>query len=80
MFGEKHDLAHELPEFKDRIHELKMHDAHFARLFEQYNEVEHEVHRIEQGVENTSDDYLETRKRERLHLKDQLVAMLRAAD
>ena len=24
MFGEKHDLIHELPEFKDRIHELKM--------------------------------------------------------
>ena len=80
MFGEKHDLAHELPEFKDRIHELKMNNAHFARLFDQYNEVEHEVHRIEQGVENTSDDYLETRKRERLHLKDQLVAMLRDAD
>ncbi len=77
MFGEKHDLVHEFPEYRDRIHELKMSDAHFARLFDQYHEVEHEVHRIEQGVETPSDDYLESRKRERLHLKDQLLALLR---
>ncbi len=76
MFGEKHDLVHELPEHRDRIHELKMHDAHFARLFDQYHEVEHEVHRIEQGIENTSDEYLETKKKERLHLKDQLLGII----
>jgi uncharacterized protein YdcH (DUF465 family) len=78
MFGEKHDLVHEFPEYKDKIHELKTTDQKFARLFEEYHEVEHEVHRIEEGVENTSDEYLEERKKIRLNLKDQLLAMLKA--
>ena len=77
MFGEKHDLIHEFPEFKDKIHELKMSNSHFAELFEQYHEVEHEVHRIEEGIETTSDEYLEERKKIRLNLKDQLFEMLK---
>lgn len=76
MSLEKHDLVHELPEYRDAIHHLKMNDRHFARLFEQYHEVEHEVHRIEQGVETPSDDYVEQQKKQRLHLKDQLHTML----
>ena len=76
MLGEKHDLVHELPEYKDKIHELKTHNAHFARLFEEYHNLDHEVHRIEEGVESTSDEYLEERKKMRLSLKDQLFKML----
>ena len=74
----KHDLIHEFPEFREKIHGLKMSDAHFARLFTQYHEVDHEVHRIETGAVAASDDHLETCKQKRLHLKDQLYAMLRA--
>jgi len=76
MTLEKHDLHHEFPEFKDAIHDLKISDAHFAKLFEQYHDVDHEIHRIETGAENTSDDYLEERKKQRLNLKDELFAML----
>ena len=76
MFGEKHDLVHELPEFKEAIHELKMNDAHFARLFKEYHELDHEVLRIEENVETTSDDFLESRKKVRLNLKDNLLKML----
>ena len=75
---EKHDLVHELPEYREKIHELKMSDAHFARLFEEYHEVDHEVHRIETGAENTSDEYLEERKKLRLKLKDDLFRMLQS--
>jgi len=78
MFGEKHDLLHEFPEHKDKIHELKLSNAHFAKLFEQYHEVEHEVRRIEEGNETTSDDYLEQKKKERLKLKDDLFAIITA--
>ncbi|MCG8669851.1 MAG: YdcH family protein [Pseudomonadales bacterium] len=74
---EKHDLLHELPESKEAIHTLKMNNNHFARLFEEYHEVDHEIHRIETGAENTSDEYLETKKKERLSLKDQLFAMIK---
>jgi len=73
---EKHDLHHEFPEFGEEIRELKMNDAHFARLFDQYHEIDHEVNRIEQGVENTSDEYLEQLKVKRLKLKDELYIML----
>ncbi len=77
MLNEKHDLIHELPEHRDTIHRLKMSNNHFAKLFDEYHEVDHEVHRIETGVENTSDDYLEERKKQRLHLKDELYKMIR---
>ncbi|WP_100639272.1 YdcH family protein [Marinobacter salexigens] len=74
---EKHDLAHDLPESKETIHTLKTSDQHFAKLFETYHDLDHEVYRIEQGVETTSDEYLEEQKKKRLSLKDQLYAMIR---
>lgn len=75
---EKHDLIHELPEHREKIHELKMNNAHFSRLFGQYHDVDHAVHRIETGAENTSDEELEVLKKERLHLKDQLFAIIKS--
>lgn len=74
---EKHDLIHEFPEYKEQIHQLKMTDTHFLKLFNQYHEVDHEVHRIEVGAETTSDDYLDSKKKERLHLKDSLYVILK---
>ncbi len=79
MLTEKHDLIHELPEHRETIHRLKMDNAHFARMFDEYHEVDHEVHRIETGIENTSDEYLEERKKLRLHLKDELYRMIQQA-
>jgi len=72
----KHDLVHELPEHRDAIHYLKMNDRHFAKLFKKYHEVDHEVHRIEEGVETPSDDYTDAQKKQRLHLKDQLHSII----
>ncbi len=78
MFAEHHDLLHELPEYRDKIHELKIADPHFAKLFAEYHEVDHEVYRIEQGIETPSDDYTEELKKRRLALKDSLFQMLQA--
>lgn len=77
MSIEKHDLVHELPEYKEKIHQLKIEDRHFAKLFDEYHEVDHEIHRLEMGIENSSDAHVESRKKQRLHLKDQMVAMLK---
>ena len=74
---EKHDLHHEFPEFESRIHELKMNNQHFARLFEEYHTINREIRRIEEGVEKTADEYLEELKKQRLSHKDQLYDMLR---
>ncbi len=77
MLNEKHDLVHELPEHRDTIHNLKMTNLHFSRLFEEYHEIDHEIHRIETGVTNTSDEYLHERKKMRLQLKDELFQMIK---
>jgi len=79
MLNEKHDLIHELPEYRDIIHTLKTSNNHFSRLFDEYHKVDHEVHRIETGVENTSDEYLEEKKKQRLHLKDELFQLIKNA-
>lgn len=75
---ENHSLANEFPEHKERIHELKISDMHFLRLFNEYHDVDKEVHHFESGAEATSDEHLETLKVKRLHLKDQLFALLNA--
>ena len=77
MHIEQHDLAHEFPEFKDAIHNLKMTNNHFARLFGEYQDVEKEVRRIEQDIELVSDEIAEDLKKKRLSLKDELYTMLK---
>ncbi len=77
MLGEKHDLVHELPEYKDRIHELKLSNRHFAKLFEEYDEIDHQVRRCETEVEVHAHDFVEELKKKRLALKDELFRMLR---
>jgi uncharacterized protein len=76
MLNEKHDLLHELPEHRDSIHKLKMTNTHFSQLFDEYHIVNNEIHRIESGIENTADDYLEQQKKRRLQLKDELYRMI----
>jgi uncharacterized protein YdcH (DUF465 family) len=78
MLGESHDLFHEFPEYKNRIAELKAADAQFATLYDEYHTVNDEVERIELQIETPSDFYTETLKKKRLHLKDEIYAVLRA--
>lgn len=73
---EKHDLLHEFPEFQEKIHQLKIENNHFRKLFDEYHEVEHAVHRIKTGAEHTSDEVLNGLKTKLLHLKDELFTML----
>lgn len=76
MFGEKHDLVSEFPEHKDRIHDLKQSDRHFSRLADKYTNVDQEIYRIEQGAQTPPDDYTEQLKKQRLQLKDELLAII----
>jgi hypothetical protein len=78
MSVEHHDLIHELPELKDRIHELKMSDAHFRRLFDEYHELTREVEKMEDEITPVSSQVEEGAKVRRLHLKDELYRMLTA--
>ncbi len=71
-----HPLVKELPELKDKIHEMKMNDHHFHRLMERYEEVDKHIFRIESDEEPTSDVYVTDLRKERLKLKDELYGML----
>ena len=73
---ENHDLIHEFPELREKIHELKISNNHFRRLFDDYHSSDHDVHRVESGVEPTSDEVLNEMRRKRLALKDELYRLL----
>lgn len=74
--GHHHDLAHEFPEYKDAIHALKESDRHFRTLFERYHEVDKKIARSEARIELMSEIEEESHRKERLKLKDQLLAIL----
>lgn len=76
MLGEKHDLIHELPEYKSRIQALKQSDRHFVRLFNLYHEIDQKVRNLEETQSPTSDEFIESLKKERLHLKDELFSII----
>lgn len=71
------DLSHEFPEFKDAIHELKINDAHFSRLYEKYTELSQKIHKSEQRLELMSEHDEEVLRKERVKIKDELYSMLK---
>lgn len=79
MLGENHDLFHEFPEYRERIAELQAANPGFAHLYDDYHRINGEVERIELQIETPSDYYTETLKKQRLHLKDEIYAILRKA-
>ncbi|KND21203.1 hypothetical protein ADZ37_01590 [Pannonibacter phragmitetus] len=73
-----HELHEEFPEAAGALHALKLSNAHFAKLADDYHEVNRELHRIESGIAPASDEATEDLKKKRLQLKDQIAAMLAA--
>ncbi len=71
-----HELAEEFPEHVETMHRLKMENAHFARLFEEYHEVNRAVHRAEARVDTLDEAAEEALRRNRLRLKDEVWGIL----
>lgn len=76
MVVEHHDLAHEFPQYKERIHQLKIENHHFARLFDEYNALTKRIEALENNGVPVADETIEEMKKQRLALKDELYAML----
>ena len=72
----RHDLLHEFPEYQEKIHQMKVEDDHFRELFDEYDELEHEVHRINTGVDIVTDEYTHVLKARTLFIKDEIFSML----
>ena len=80
MILEHHKFAKEFPEFKERIHELKVKDTEFAALMKEYDETDDEIYRIENDIETPSDLYTEALKMKRVELKDKLFKMVSSSE
>jgi uncharacterized protein YdcH (DUF465 family) len=65
---DNHPLARDFPEYRQQIHQLKLANAHFVRLHEQYETLDREIIRAEEGL-----------KMQRVRLKDELHQMLAQA-
>lgn len=69
------------PEYRDLITELKQNDAHFQRLFEEHNALDEEITNLEKNpVASHRHDEIENKKKQKLHLKDELYQILLKAD
>ena len=77
---DKHDLLHVFPEYQTKIHELKLENHHFKKLFDEYDEVEHEIRRLNAGVELASDPIMHAKKAKLLHIKDAIFAILASSN
>ncbi|MCP5266755.1 MAG: YdcH family protein [Burkholderiaceae bacterium] len=76
QYVDNHPLGKDFPEMRDAIHQMKTNNSHFSKLFDEYEAIDREVVRAEQGVDHVSDLMLEEMKMKRVHLKDELYGML----
>ena len=73
----KHDLLHEFPEKKEKIHELKTTNTHFRKIFDEYHQTDHDIHSIESGATPTTDEHLNELRMKRVNLKDSVYTYLK---
>ncbi|MDB2618876.1 DUF465 domain-containing protein [Litoricolaceae bacterium] len=73
---EHHCLSQEFPELKERIHDMKLSNAHFKKLHDEYTELSKQIENMITEVTPASNITEETLKSQRVHLKDQLYGML----
>lgn len=78
MQFDHHPFLQDHPELQDTIRELKKTNVHFAKLLREYEGLDIEIGRAESEVPGylMSDIDLEQLKKEKLKLKDELIAML----
>lgn len=78
MNPDHHDLIHEFPQYRDKIHTLRAGNAHFAKLFDEYDIVTRKIELLEGEGIPVADETFEELKMKRVKLKDDLYAMLTA--
>lgn len=74
-----HELTDEFPAEVERIHELKEANAHFAKLVDEYQELNRAVYLAETKVQPTDDFHEGELRKKRAALKDEIWAILKAA-
>ena len=76
MHVDHHDLANEFPEHLEAMQTLKMQDARFSKLFDDYHSITDEVESLERADLPVNDVLIEQMKKQRVVLKDELYRAL----
>jgi len=76
MHVDHHDLANEFPEHLEAMQTLKMKDARFSKLFDDYHSITDEVESLERADLPVNDVLIEQMKKQRVVLKDELYRAL----
>ncbi|WP_224824818.1 YdcH family protein [Cognatishimia sp. MH4019] len=76
MSNTPHELAEEFPDKIEAMQSLKESDAHFAKLADEYHEVNRAIHRAETNVEPMDRFAEEDLRKQRMRLKDEIARML----
>lgn len=77
MFGVRHHLQQEFPEFLNNISTLKNNNPDFADLLTQYDITDKKIYGIERQMRPVPDYYVGDLKKERVNLKDRIYVMLK---
>ena len=67
------------PEYRELITQLKTSDRHVSHLFDKHNHLDQKIQRMEAFTEPATPEEIETLKKEKLLLKDQIYAVLKKA-
>lgn len=77
MSNTPHTLQQEFPADTQKMHELKLGNAHFAKLMAEYDSVNDKVHRSETRIDLLTEAEEEGLRRQRSRLKDDIARALR---
>ena len=72
-----HPLVAEFPEHRETIRSLKLANAQFRTMFEEYHRLDDEICRIEEDIEYATDQQIDELKFKRAKLKDALYTAVR---
>lgn len=67
------------PEYRELITTLKGNDHRFTRLFDKHNELDQAIKNMEARISPGTHEEIETLKKQKLQLKDELYAILKKA-
>lgn len=77
MYGIRHDIDQDFPQYRAAISRLKHNDPLFSQILNEYDDTDKRICGLEQQLQPVSDGYFSDLKRRRVLLKDRLYALLR---
>ena len=67
------------PEFRDLVVQLRDENPHFARIFEEHDELDREIIQLELDPVNLHNGDIESIKRKKLKLNDEIYRLLKGS-